>query len=87
MEEMQFERAGPIATLTFNRPAYRNAMTWAMYERLYELCDIVDADEGLRVWVLRGAGGKTFVAGTDISQFVAFQDNPTAGLEYVRVHH
>ncbi len=82
MEEMQFERQGPIAILTVNRPSYRNAMTWAMYERLVELCDIVDRDDEIKVWVLRGAGGKAFVSGTDIGQFQAFRDNPEAGLEY-----
>src|SRR5581483_6471382 len=70
--ELLYERRGPIALLTFNRPAARNAMTWAMYEALYAACEHVDADERVRVLVLRGAGDKAFVAGTDISQFEAF---------------
>ena len=76
-----FETAGPIATLTFNRPEARNAMTWAMYEALVEACERVDADEAIRVLVLRGAGGKAFVAGTDISQFRTFKDRQD-GLKY-----
>ena len=60
---------GPVATLTFNRPAARNAMTWAMYDALLEACDAADADPAVRVLVLRGAGDRAFVAGTDISQF------------------
>ncbi len=60
---------GPVATLTFDRPAARNAMTWAMYDALLEACDAVDADPALKVLVLRGAGDRAFVAGTDISQF------------------
>jgi len=76
-----FETAGPIATLTFNRPEARNAMTWAMYEALVEACERVDADETIRVLVLRGAGGKAFVAGTDISQFQTFTDRQD-GLKY-----
>ena len=60
---------GPVATLTFNRPAARNAMTWAMYDALVEACDAVDADPAVKVLVLRGAGDRAFVAGTDISQF------------------
>jgi enoyl-CoA hydratase len=67
-----YETDGALAILTFNRPEARNAMTWAMYEALAEACDRVDADEGVRVFVLRGAGGKAFVAGTDISQFRSF---------------
>jgi enoyl-CoA hydratase/carnithine racemase len=61
--------SGPIATLTFNRPEARNAMTWEMYEALIAACNAVDDDPGVRVLVLRGAGGKAFVAGTDIAQF------------------
>lgn len=64
---------GPVATATFNRPSARNAMTWAMYDGLVEFCDRVDADDDIRVAVLRGAGGKAFVAGTDISQFLGFR--------------
>jgi enoyl-CoA hydratase len=67
-----FDVDGPIAFLTFNRPEARNAMTWEMYEALVEACDRVDADANLRVFVLRGAGGKAFVSGTDIGQFTGF---------------
>jgi len=76
-----FEAAGPIATLTFNRPDARNAMTWEMYDALVDACERVDRDEALRVLVLRGAGGKAFVAGTDISQFQTFADRQD-GLKY-----
>jgi len=76
-----FETAGPIATLTFNRPEARNAMTWAMYDALVDACERVDRDDALRVLVLRGAGGKAFVAGTDISQFQTFKDRQD-GLKY-----
>jgi enoyl-CoA hydratase len=67
-----FDVEGPIAFLTFNRPEARNAMTWEMYEALVEACDRVDGDAAIRAFVLRGAGGKAFVAGTDISQFTGF---------------
>lgn len=82
MDEMNFTRDGAVATLSFNRPDRRNAMTWDMYERLVELCEIVDDDDEIRVWVLRGAGDKAFISGTDISQFPAFQDDPQAGIDY-----
>jgi enoyl-CoA hydratase/carnithine racemase len=76
-------RDGPIVTLTFNRPEARNAMTWEMYQRLYETCEEVDADDAIRVLVLKGAGGKAFVAGTDISQFTKFESGED-GLRYER---
>ena len=79
--ETIFETDGPLAALTFNRPEARNAMTWEMYEALVDACEKVDRDDGIRVFVLRGAGGKAFVAGTDISQFQNFKDRDD-GLKY-----
>jgi enoyl-CoA hydratase len=76
-------RDGAIMTLTLNRPQTRNAMTWAMYERLLQVCEEVDADDSVRVLILRGAGGKAFVAGTDISQFKVFE-TAEDGLAYER---
>ncbi len=76
-------RDGPILTLTFNRPEARNAMTWDMYQRLNQTCEEVDADDSVRVFVLKGAGGKAFVAGTDISQFTQFK-GAEDGLAYER---
>ena len=77
------DRDGPIATITFNRPEARNAMTWPMYDALAELCDTLEGDDSVRVVVLRGAGGKAFVAGTDIGQFLTFRTEED-GLEYER---
>ena len=77
------DRDGPVVTVTFNRPDARNAMTWAMYDALYETCEEVDADASVRVLVLRGAGGKAFVAGTDIAQFTAFTGGED-GVQYER---
>ncbi|MBV9891859.1 MAG: enoyl-CoA hydratase/isomerase family protein [Rhizobacter sp.] len=82
-EHVVVEREGAIVTLTFNRPEARNAMTWAMYERLRDVCDEVVRDDGVRVLVLRGAGGKAFVAGTDIAQFLDFRSGED-GLRYER---
>jgi enoyl-CoA hydratase/carnithine racemase len=82
-DEVLVSRAGPIVSLTFNRPEARNAMTWGMYQRLYEVCEEVDADDSIRVLVLKGAGGKAFVAGTDISQFTQFK-GAEDGLKYER---
>lgn len=76
-------RDGAVVTVTFNRPEARNAMTWGMYERLNQTCEEVDADDSVRVLVLKGAGGKAFVAGTDISQFSDFK-GAEDGLRYER---
>ena len=80
-DQVLVSRDGPIVTLTFNRPEARNAMTWEMYQRLYDTCEEVDNDDSIRVLVLKGAGGKAFVAGTDISQFTKFE-GAEDGLKY-----
>jgi enoyl-CoA hydratase/carnithine racemase len=81
-QDILFEpKDGGIAWLTFNRPEARNAMTFAMYRLLAELCDRVKADRSIRAVILRGAGDKAFVAGTDISQFRAFK-KPEDALQY-----
>ncbi len=82
-EDLIFETEGAIAWLTFNRPRAHNAMTWAMYEGLHAACERVDADEAVRLFVLRGAGERAFVSGTDISQFQAFRTAEDA-LNYER---
>jgi enoyl-CoA hydratase/carnithine racemase len=80
--EVVVERRGPAAWVTFNRPEAHNAMTFAMYEQLFEACEAVDGDDGVRALVLRGAGEKAFVAGTDIRQFAGFDESGEDGLEY-----
>ncbi|HEX3865092.1 MAG TPA: enoyl-CoA hydratase [Gemmatimonadaceae bacterium] len=69
---VRLEQRGTIAFVTFDRPSARNAMTWAMYEQLGAALDRIEANETLRVVVLRGAGGH-FASGTDIAQFVKFE--------------
>ena len=82
-EDILFETRGDIGFVTFDRPQARNAFTFAMYERLAEICAMVDADEtrAIKALVLTGAGGKAFGSGTDISQFRAFK-TPEDALGY-----
>lgn len=62
-----------VASVLFDRPLARNAMTWAMYEQLGQICEQLQADAAVRVVTFRGAGGEAFVAGTDIEQFKSFR--------------
>ena len=80
---MLFDVEGQIARLTINRPDARNAMTWTMYEALVDACDEVDRRDDVRVLIVRAAGDKAFISGTDISQFTQF-DTPDAPLAYER---
>jgi len=70
--ELLVDQDGPVLTVTFNRPRQRNAMTWQMYEGLFQACERVDADDEIRVMVLRSSSDKAFIAGTDITQFADF---------------
>jgi enoyl-CoA hydratase len=79
--EVRLTRADAVATLTFSRPAARNAMTWKMYEELQAACRALREDRTCRVVVLRGEGGEAFVAGTDIAQFAGFASGDD-GLAY-----
>lgn len=71
-----------VASVVFDRPQARNAMTWAMYARLGEICEQLRSDPAVRVATFRGAGGEAFVAGTDIEQFRDFDGD--AGVDYER---
>src|SRR5579875_1464142 len=72
-EDLLYERRDAVVRVTFNRPQARNALTFAMYERLAAICAEIDADRSVRALLLTGAGDRAFAAGTDISQFRAFR--------------
>lgn len=74
---------GPVASVTFDRPQARNAMTWAMYQQLRHHCERLREDRAIRVVRFQGAGGEAFVAGTDIAQFQDF----TTGKDGVDYEH
>lgn len=77
-DHLRLERDGRVALVTVDRPDARNAMTFEMYEGLYGLCERLDADGDVRVVILRGAGDRAFVSGTDIRQFQAFRTKEDA---------
>lgn len=71
-------REGAIATVTFDRPAVRNAFDRAMWEGLAETMEALSTEGALRAVVLRGAGG-AFSAGADIGAFA--EERGTRALE------
>jgi enoyl-CoA hydratase len=81
--EVRLERRGAVATVWFDRPDARNALTSAMYEQFTAICEGLAGDRDLRVAVFRGVGGKAFVAGTDIGGFLAFK-SAEDGIVYER---
>ena len=70
---LTLEQADRVAVVTVDRPEARNAMTFEMYERLHDHMEQLDGDADVRAIVLRGAGDKAFVSGTDIRQFLEFK--------------
>src|SRR3954454_3847085 len=72
-DELLYEMRDGVGRITFNRPQARNALTFAMYERLAEICEAANSDDSLKVLILTGAGDKAFASGTDINQFRAFK--------------
>src|SRR5688500_12193945 len=79
--ELNYELRDGVAYVTFNRPQARNALTFAMYERLAEICSQANEDRSIKAILISGAGDKAFAAGTDISQFRAF-DKEQDALDY-----
>src|SRR5215831_20122565 len=68
LENVLYEKKGPIAYVTLNRPKVLNALnkrTWADLRSAFE-----DArnDAGVRGVIITGAGDKAFIAGADISE-------------------
>ena len=81
-DEIRVERRGKALWIKVDRPAARNAMTFAMYDRIAAVCREANADASVKAVVLTGSGD-AFVAGTDIAQFVDFKEASQA-LEYER---
>lgn len=72
IDQLLYEIRDGVGWITFNRPEARNAFTFVMYERLREICAGIEPGGEVRALAMRGAGGKAFGAGTDMSQFRAF---------------
>jgi enoyl-CoA hydratase/carnithine racemase len=75
--------ADGVASVLLSHPGRRNAFTWAMYDALEATCVEVNANPGVRLVVIRGAGGDAFAAGTDIAQFADFHGGAD-GVAYER---
>jgi len=84
-EKMIARKDGPIGWIVFNNPARRNAVSVEMWEALAEIVDDYARDPAIRVIVARGAGGKAFVSGADISEFEQKRSTPESTEAYRRI--
>lgn len=82
-QELLYDKRDDIGWITFNRPQARNALTFAMYEGLAEICGRVGQTREAKALVITGAGDKAFAAGTDIAQFQEFKGGED-GIAYER---
>ena len=76
-ESVLFEQEGGVAVLTLNRPTVLNALDAPMAELFLAHVRAIEARDGVRAILLKGAG-KGFCAGGDVSQFLAGGDIVTA---------
>jgi len=76
-EAVLTEVDGPVAVVTIDRPAARNAVNEAVASAMAAALDDLDSRTEIRVIVLTGAGG-TFCAGMDLKGFLT-GENPQAG--------
>jgi len=72
----------PVATVTFNRPAQRNAISFAMWNQFSEILQKLDADADIRTVVITGVGDEAFSAGADIQDFDEHRSDSTKGRGY-----
>jgi 3-hydroxypropionyl-coenzyme A dehydratase len=70
-EQLLYEAADGVATITLNRPEQRNALSAQLLAELVDAIEAARDDEGVRCVVLTGAGDKVFCAGADLGGFAA----------------
>jgi enoyl-CoA hydratase/carnithine racemase len=78
MSDIVTERSGSILRIQFNRPAKKNAMTFAMYVTMADLFNTTANDDGVRVVLWQGAGD-SFCAGNDLEDFLKNPIGPGDG--------
>ncbi|MFI9812757.1 enoyl-CoA hydratase/isomerase family protein [Saccharothrix variisporea] len=82
---LRLDTSGPVATLTIDRPAKRNAMSYEMWSALPGLMATVAAAPEVRVLVVRG--GEHFSAGADISEFSTLRAGASGAARYSEAVH
>ena len=72
--EVRFQQTGPgVATITIDREEARNALNRAVLSELETSLQAADADDAVRVVILRGAGERAFCAGADLKELLGHE--------------
>ncbi len=76
------EHDGAIATVVFNRPNMRNAISLAMWSEIAMVTERLSKDDSVRAIVYRGAGTEAFASGADISEFEENRKDTATAIAY-----
>ena len=68
-DKMLSRKDGHVGYLIFNNPERHNAVSLDMWDATSRILETFAKDNDIRVVVITGAGGKSFVSGADISKF------------------
>jgi len=71
-----------VATVVFNRPKVRNAISLAMWSEIPSIIDRLAKDDAVRAIVFRGAGTDAFASGADISEFQENRKDAATAMAY-----
>jgi enoyl-CoA hydratase/carnithine racemase len=87
MAEIIIDNLDGITQVIFNRPEVRNALTFEMYDQVYDLCTKANTNSEFRAIIFAGSGSSAFAAGTDIS-LLQHLGSGKDGIEYEeRIEH
>ena len=81
-DKMLARKQGSVGHMIFNNPQKHNAVSLDMWDAADAILDDFEKDAGVRVVVLSGAGGKSFVSGSDISKFEKVRSSEEAVRHY-----
>ena len=81
-DKIQSRVENGIGWVIFNNAEKRNAISLAMAAKIADVMVEYAADDEVRVVILKGEGGKSFVAGMDISEFEERRSSPERVKEY-----
>jgi enoyl-CoA hydratase/carnithine racemase len=82
MTELLVQHDAAVATVVFNRPNMRNAISLAMWTELARVVEGLGKDDSVRAIVFRGAGRQAFASGADISEFRENRRDTETALRY-----
>src|SRR5882672_4384609 len=90
LENVLYEKKGPIAYVTLNRPKVLNALNTKTWQNLRTDFETARDDDEVRGVILTGAGDKAFIAGADISELakvtaVEAEESSTYGQEVLNL--